>query len=120
MDDCGGTLAGITMYGDDKNFVVLGVEKSTLVLRQLRDGIVTDLFTAPHDGKAVWLKMEVCQGCLYSFAVSTDGKAWTSVGSAQYDGSFLLRWDLVQRPGLLSCGDKAHPAVFDWFSMVQV
>lgn len=120
MDDGGGTLAGLTMYGDDKNFVALGVERSMLVLRQLRDGKVTDLFSAPHDDGAVYLKMEVRQGCMYSFAVSADGKAWRQVGDAPFDGSYLLRWDLVQRPGLLSCGDKAHPAVFDWFRMARM
>lgn len=44
-------------------------------------------------------------------------KTWQSVQNTPFKGKSLIRWDRVQRPGLLHYGDKDVPAEFSYFKM---
>ena len=64
-----------------------------------------------------YLKLEGEQGCIFHFYKSLDGKTWQSVQNTPFKGKSLIRWDRVQRPGLLHYGDKDVPAEFSYFKM---
>lgn len=112
-----GFLQGLTLYGDNQNLVVWGTEGDRLLLKAVRDGSESVLYESVFIGKKVFLKMEVEQGCILHFYESPDGKAWKSVPGISYDAGFLVRWDRVQRPGLLYNGDGDVPAEFAYFKM---
>ncbi len=111
------SLKGLTLYGDDQNLIVWGVTQGRLVLKVVKDNAETVLYEGAYDGSSVHLKLTVEQGLLLRFYYSRDGKKWKSVQDKPFSGESLLRWDRVQRPGLLHCGDSRQPGEFMYFRM---
>lgn len=110
-------LQGLTLYGDDKNLIVFGTKQGKLLLKVVKNGAESVLYESPSADKEVYLKLVVDRGCVFHFYESSDGKAWKAIENAPFKGESLIRWDRVQRPGLLYCGDKDTPAEFAYFKM---
>lgn len=110
-------LKGLTLYGDDKNLIAWGIEGDKLILKVVKDDIESVLYDSAFVSKEIYLKLEVEQGCIFHFYKSLDGKTWQSVQNTPFKGKSLIRWDRVQRPGLLHYGDKDVPAEFSYFKM---
>lgn len=113
------SLKGLTLYGDDKNMIVWGVKGDKLLLKSIRDNVEKVLYESVSSAKEVYLRVEVEKGCVFSFYRSDDGKVWQPVQGASLKGESLIRWDRVQRPGLLHNGDKDAPAEFGYFKMMN-
>lgn len=113
------SLKGLALYGDDKNMIVWGVKGDKLQLMSIRDNVEKVLYEAVAANKEMYLRVEVEKGCNFSFYRSDDGKVWQSVQDASLKGESLIRWDRVQRPGLLHNGDKNAPAEFEYFKMMN-
>ena len=105
------------MYGDDKNLIAWGIEGDKLILKVVKDDIESVLYDSAFASKEIYLKLEVEQGCIFHFYKSLDGKTWQSVQNTPFKGKSLIRWDRVQRPGLLHYGDKDVLAEFSYFKM---
>ena len=108
---------GLTLYGDDKNLIMWGVEGDRWILKSVQDGTEKTLYADTCSPQKPFLKVEVAKGCQFRFYRSGDGKQWTAVTEEAVEGSFLTRWDRVQRPGLLHSGDSVRPARFTYFAM---
>lgn len=109
-------LSGITMYGDDKNLLVWGLDGDRLQLQLIRDGKATrlaDPVSVPA-GLPVYLRMEVREGAPASFGYSTDGREWKSAGNLSAASADLLQWDRVARPGLYYQGPADYFAEFEY------
>ena len=111
------SLKGLTLYGDDKNLVVWGTQGDKVLLKVIKEGAESVLYESAFAGRNIYLKIEVEQGCIFHFYQSRDGKTWQSVRNTSFNGESLIRWDRVQRPGLLHSGDKNVPAEFAYFKM---
>lgn len=57
---------------------------------------------------------------MLTFFHSPDGKSWYRVNDTPLDGSFLVRWDRVARPGLIHRGRTNEPAVFNYFNLNHI
>lgn len=110
-------LAGLTFYGNDDSHVVLGRRGNHLQLVSKVAGNDSVWLDIPCRSRSVHLKASVREGCRLSFAYSDDGVTWTTVGADAPDGSQVLSWDRISRPGLYSDAPSAHPARFDSFRM---
>jgi len=113
------SLKGLTMYGDDKNLVVWGIQGDKIILKLIKDGRETVLSESVYIDSLVYFKTEVERGCFLSFLWSKDGKSWTKVNNAPVDAAFLVRWDRVARPGLIHIGEHSLPAEFDSFELIN-
>ena len=111
------SLKGLTLYGDDKDLVVWGTQGDKVLLKVIKEGVESVLYESASAGRNIYLKIEVEQGCIFHFYQSRDGKTWQSVRNTPFKGESLIRWDRVQRPGLLHSGDKNVPAEFAYFKM---
>ncbi len=115
------SLKGLTMYGDDKNLLILGVEKDKLVLKKVKDNEAEILSETPVSGKNTHLKIEVRDGCLLTFHTSPNGKNWVQLlPDTSLDAGYLVRWDRVARPGLIHIGKTDSPAEFSYFRMQKL
>ena len=112
-----GGWKGITLYGDNANYVTYGCENGKIAARIIRDGKEQRLAEQRIPREAVRLRMYVKEGILSGFAWSEDGKAWNSAnyGLPEQAVRSLVRWDRVARPGLYQEGDS--PAVFEYCSL---
>lgn len=110
------SVKGLTIYGDDKNLIYLGVINNEIVLRSVKEGIVKNIFTLQNLRKKVRLKVDVTNGrqCVFYWGNST-GK-WNRINEAFVDGGSIIRWDRVARPGLIHIGERDYPAVFSSFA----
>ena len=115
-----GSLKGLTMYGDDRNMVVIGVQHNELIVKRVKDGRETTLSRSETESTHPFLKIEVSNGCKLTFFHSPDGKSWYRVNDTPLDGSFLVRWDRVARPGLIHRGRTNEPAVFNYFNLNHI
>ncbi len=110
-------LSGLTLYGDDKNYIAWGVSDGKLKLKVVKDGGETTLYEGDCSGEEEPLRLTVSDGSLLRF-YRGDGKGgWQSVRKDPFDGKSLLQWDRVQRPGLLRQGDAKQPGRFAYFKM---
>ncbi len=109
------SFKGLTMYGDDKNLVTIGIAANSIEVRSVRDGDPSVLFRTLSDKATPHLKIDVERGCFLTFSYSEDGKSWVQVNDAPLDVAFLVRWDRVARPGLIHIGETEAPAVIDFF-----
>ena len=109
-------LSGITMYGDDKNLLVWGLDGDRLQLQLIRYGKATRLAepVSVPAGLPVYLRMEVREGAPASFGYSTDGREWKSAGNLSAASADLLQWDRVARPGLYYQGPADYFAEFEY------
>lgn len=111
------SLKGLTLYGDDKNLIVWGTVGDKLLLKNIKDDVASTLYEIGGISKEVYLRIEVEQGIFFHFYWSKDGKKWEKVQHNPLKGDRLIRWDRVQRPGLIHNGDTSAPAEFAYFRM---
>lgn len=111
------SFKGLTMYGDDKNLVTLGIKGGKIILKSVEEGTEDILFQANSDRENIRFKIDVEKGCYLSFSYSCDGEVWIRVNNTPLDASFLVRWDRVARPGLIHTGAYGEPAIFDYFQL---
>lgn len=115
------SLKGLTMYGDDKNYMAWGYQDNNIRLVIIKDGneqIVYDK-TVP-DGATPHFKIEVLDGCHLYLFFKTNDKGWDLArvnGDEPLDLSYLTRWDRVARPGLIHAGSAGESAEFSYFNL---
>lgn len=109
------SFKGLTMYGDDKNLVTIGIWGNRIEVKSVRDGNESILFQTLSGTKTPHFKIDVDRGRLVTFSYSEDGKVWIDVNDTPLDVSFLVRWDRVARPGLVHIGASEAPAEVDYF-----
>lgn len=114
------SLKGLTMYGDDKNLLLFGVEGDKLILKSVKDNVEDILFQSAHRRKDTYLRIEVRDGCVLTFFTSQNGKNWASIPLEPVKADFLVRWDRVARPGLIHVGNPDNPAEFSYFNMKNI
>lgn len=110
---------GLTLYGDDQNLVVWGVEGNRLLIKQILNGKETILWETSNDGNDIYLRIAVTKGRMLEFAYSTDGNIWTKTDIPPLDTNATVRWDRVARPGLIHIGSPEEPARFEYFSLIN-
>ena len=109
-----GQVAGLTFFW--KDFAILGVAQRGGVRRvQLNvNGTVTDGPELPSSTGALWLRAEIDDQAVCTFAYSLDGKTFTPTG-----GSFALGWHNYRgaRVGVCCYNDDAEAGSVDvdWF-----
>lgn len=113
--------SGLTIYGDDRNLLVWGLQGDRLLLKLYRDGRETLL-----DGSArirahlpVYLRIEVRGNAPVSFGYSTDGHDWKQIANLPVAAEDLLQWDRVARPGLYYQGPAGQFAEFEYVRMAN-
>lgn len=109
------SFKGLTMYGDNRNLISIGIKGSSIELRSVRDNDRSILFQTVIDKETSYFKIDVERGRLLTFSYSEDGKSWIPVNDTPLDASFLVQWDRVARPGLIHIGETEAPAVIDYF-----
>ena len=109
------SFKGLTMYGDDKNLVAVGITDNRIEVRSVRDGDGSVLFQVVPDKRTPHFKIDVERGCFLTFSYSEDGKSWIPVNNTPLNVAFLVRWDRVARPGLIHIGKAEAPAAIDYF-----
>lgn len=110
------SLKGLTLYGDDKNLVVWGMQADRLALKWVKDNKEIMLYDAPCTVENPYLKIQITDGCHPAFYWSADGQAWQQIES-KVKGNELVQWDRVFRPGLLHAGSDKAPAAFHYFEL---
>lgn len=114
--------SGLTLYGDDRNLLVWGLQDGRLAVRLVRDGR-EELLGGPlavPDDVPVYLRMEVRGGGPAAFAYSLDGNSWQQAGTRPVEPGELLQWDRVARPGLYYEGPETSFAEFEYVRMNRV
>lgn len=116
VNNTNASFKGLTMYGDDKNLVALGIAGDKLILKEVRSGDETILFETQY-ADTPYLKVDVTKGCFCAFSYSKDGANWTAIElpESPKDYQYLVRWDRVARPGLIHVGKLDEPAEFSSF-----
>jgi len=112
------SFKGLTMYGDDKNNVSIGIDNKKLILKQFEDGIENSVELSDINSP-VYLKIEVDHGCNLIFSWSKNGNDWTQVNDIPQNYGRLVRWDRVARPGLVHIGNPDQPAEFSYFKLIN-
>lgn len=110
------SFKGLTMYGDDKNLVIWGLDGDKLILKLIKDGKEDMIYIANHKG-GIHLKIEVVDGCKLNFYSSSNGKKWDKTNHELRDLSHLVRWDRIARPGLIHIGEANSSAEFSYFKL---
>ena len=114
--------SGLTLYGDDRNLLVWGLQDGRLAVRLVRDGreeLLGEPLAVPADAP-VYLRMEVRGGGPAAFAYSLDGSSWQQAGTRPVEPGELLQWDRVARPGLYYEGPETSFAEFEYVRMNRV
>jgi len=120
VENSNDSFKGLTMYGDDNNLVALGIKGSEIILKAVKEGTEENLYRSNSDRKDIRFRIDVENGCYLTFSYSSDGEAWTQVNDTPLDVSALVRWDRVARPGLIHTGAYDAPAIFDYFTLMQL
>lgn len=113
-------FGGVTMYGDDKNLIILGCADNKLLLKLVEEGKETILFECSVTQPSIFLKVEVTEGCYSDFYWSTNGKEWNKANISRINFKKLVRWERVPRPGLIHIGDSDHPTAFSYFQLKNI
>ena len=113
-------LSGLTYYGNGDSHVVFGRQGNRLQLVSRHAGKETVLYDGPCRSRKVYLKACVRAGRRLSFAYSTDGSTWIPVGVDSLDGSDVLSWDRISRPGVYTEAPPSRPARFECFRLRNV
>lgn len=111
----GGSIKGLTVYGDNANYVALSAEGSQVCLISRVHGEETVVYQAPCKARKVVLRCEVDPSSALRFSWKA-GRKWREVPS-DLSATALIQWDRVFRPGLLHLGDSSESGIFDYFSM---
>ena len=110
-------LSGLTFYGNNDDNVVFGCRNRRLQLVRRKAGEETLLFDTFCRSRRVYLKGTVTKGHHLSFSYSLDGSTWIPATSNSLDGSDVMSWDRISRPGLYTEAPPLHPARFDHFAL---
>lgn len=113
------SFKGLTLYGDDKNLVALGIKGSEIILKSVKEGTEEIRFRSTANAKNIRFRIDLEKGCYLSFLYSNDGKTWALINDSPLDASFLVRWDRVARPGIIHAGEYDAPAIFDYFHLTN-
>jgi beta-xylosidase len=98
----GGTLAGLSAYGDSENALGASVGIVYVWRREKNEQRIlttTDVLPA----SSIYLRMRARDGHLYRFSTSRDGRNWTDAGE-EIDGAYLPPWDRGVRVALTAGG----------------
>ena len=97
---------GLTLYGDDQNWISIGCQADKVAIKLRRDGKEQLLAEQRQPGPVTHLRMEVSEGIHCRFLVSRDGRHWQAIPLSLPDESTraLTRWDRIARPGLYQSG----------------
>ncbi len=107
-----GAIAGISAYGDGENALGFGLQNGKIVVwRRERNNHRTLSTTDAPKGNQIYLRMTVRDGIFYSFAVSSDGRNFKTVGYEQ-NGDYLPPWDRGVRVALTTGGAENAAARF--------
>ncbi|MDD4776985.1 MAG: family 43 glycosylhydrolase [Fermentimonas sp.] len=117
VNNVNGSFKGLTMYGDDKNMVAIGIAGNKIEVKSVRDGEESVLYSSVIKKKKPYFKIEVDKGRFLTFHYSIDGNNWITANDTVFDASHLVRWDRVARPGLIHIGGNNEPAVYDYFQL---
>lgn len=116
---CGGdNLCGLTYMSSAANQVVFGTERGKLVIRVLKDGQASDLYSGKYEGNDIWLKICVDDLKTLRFFYSTDGRRWKQAGDVDVDVFASVR-RAHYKPGLINVGHNASDAIFHDFKMTD-
>lgn len=110
---------GLTLYGDDSNYLVYGASGDRLQLSLVHDGSRYELADIPLPAQAMHLGMRVTDGIPTEFLWSLDGKDWVSLDHTLSGHTLpsLARWDRIARPGLYHAGAPTAPSLFEYCSL---
>jgi len=109
-----GASAGLAAYGDRENAlgVAIGDGKVFVYRREKNEQKIIGEISAPAS-PLVYLRMTAAGGKQFSFAASSDGRAWTNIGGAT-EGAYLPPWDRAVRVALTAGGAADAIAKFEW------
>jgi beta-xylosidase len=108
----GSEIAGISAFGDGDNALGFGLQNGNIVVWRREKGQHNSLSThAAPAAKQIHLRLTARDGIFYSFAVSSDGRRFQSVGSEQ-NGEYLPPWDRGVRVALTVGGQDGASARF--------
>ncbi|MDE6402509.1 MAG: family 43 glycosylhydrolase [Muribaculaceae bacterium] len=107
-----GSFKGLTLYGDDGNYLAYGCVGERLQLRLVRDGNEQLLADILLPSSSLHLAMRVSDGLPSQFMWSNDGHKWITLDHAMSHCALpsLARWDRIARPGLYHAGVPTAPA----------
>ncbi len=114
-------LKGLVLYGDKSNNIAFGTEGDNLVVRQTRGGKTTMLHEQPWTGGA-FLKITVSAGkdIVLEYGRMPDGSDSEVLDIPSDDVSYMIRWDRMQRPGLICSGCAENHASFSFFRLDNI
>ena len=97
---------GITLYGDDQNWISLGCQAEKVAIKLRLDGKAQQLIEQRQPGPVTYLRMEVEEGIQCRFFSSRDGRNWQAIPLSlpAETTQALTRWDRIARPGLYQSG----------------
>lgn len=110
----GGSMRGITLYGDAMNYVALVLRDGSLQLLDKRKGKEKILHQMSMKQKKVTLEAEIQEGSKVIFYYQ-QGKNRVAVNEKPLDVRSAMPWDRGLRPGLISgvvAGGAEKPAMF--------
>ncbi len=113
------SLKGLTIYGDNKNYLAFGLQGDYLILYMVKDGRKSTLAQMAQLNTPAHLKVNIEKGCIADFFWSTDAQVWKKVNDNSVNCNGLVRWDRVARPGLIFDGDVNAPAEFSYFKLTN-
>ncbi len=125
-----GTRAGVAAFGNRDNLLAVTVERPekpaaaaggalTINVWQKQKGQSTTVATQSISaGDHVYFQLKAMNRTRFDFAVSPDGKSWTTV-AAQAEGGYLPPWDLAVRVAMLVSGPPGASARFGRFAIVN-
>jgi len=110
-------LSGVTFYANNDTHIVFGRRGNRLQLVVRLAGKEAVLSDGSYRQRNVFLKGSVREGRRLSFAYSTDGVTWVPVGADALDGSDVLAWDRISRPGLYTEASGKRPAQYKFMKL---
>ena len=110
----GGTMTGLSVYGNAANAIGISVATGRAIVWRRQKNQQRSLATANVPAAdAVLLRITAAGGSRFSFAVSTDGEQWRTVGD-EAEGGELPPGDLAVRIALAVGGPAGAEGRFDW------
>ena len=113
-------LKGLCIYGDQHNLLGFGLQGSQLVILKIQEGKQTMLTEKNVDASGtVYLKAEAINGRFFQFSWSADQKKWQTLAANEdwVDGTFLPRWGVAMRAGLMVGSKGGNTATFSYFTL---
>lgn len=113
------SFKGLTMYGDNNNLLLFGMQGSQLLIKKISGGEESLVYKKNITNGLPYLKIDVKDGCILTFQISDDGEEWETPYSDSVNCSQFPRWDRVARPGLIHIGQEQSPAKFSYFRLTN-